>query len=98
MSALPFWLAWQERGLRPSHRGRPPTSTHYLGVHEPAGGAAARARIIIQIQRSIPRLSAQHLRYGGLVAMGGRGWRGAPAADGHRPQDRERSVQTKRHG
>eukprot|EP01044_Picomonas_judraskeda_P024175 COSAG03_NODE_6576_length_1038_cov_1.530351_1_plen_61_part_10 len=33
----------------------------------------------IQIQRSIPRLSAQHLRYGGLVAMGGRGWRGAPA-------------------
>ena len=74
------------------------TSTHYLGVHEPAGGAAARARIIIQIQRSIPRLSAQHLRYGGLVAMGGRGWRGAPAADGHRPQDRERSVQTKRHG
>ena len=35
------------------------TSTHYLGVHEPAGGAAARARIIIQIQRSIPRLSAQ---------------------------------------
>ena len=35
------------------------------------------------------------LRYGGLAAMGGRGWRGAPAADGHRPQDRERSVQTK---
>ena len=38
---------------------RDSTSTHYLGVHEPAGGAAARARIIIQIQRSIPRLSAQ---------------------------------------
>ena len=41
-------------------RVRASTSTHYLGVHEPAGGAAARARIIIQIQRRpIPRLSAQ---------------------------------------
>ena len=46
------------------------TSTHYLGVHEPAGGAAARARIIIQIQRSIPRLECPAARDDGGAPLG----------------------------
>ena len=47
------------------------TSTHYLGVHEPAGGAAARARIIIQIQRRpIPRLECPAARDDGGAPLG----------------------------
>ena len=46
------------------------TSTNYLGVHEPAGGAAARARIIIQIQRSIPRLECPAARDDGGAPLG----------------------------